>query len=252
MAVNRSREYYIGGGELFIKPEGDSNFRYFGATQDFKINFNVDKIEHKSAEGELLVTDMEVVKEVKAEVSFITDDFQKDVLALAFGGEYVDKKQSSGSVTDQEFSGVIGGAVYELGYVKVSNVVVKYKDGDNDVEAVEDVDYSVDYEFGRIEIAKGGAIDGKDIKVSFDYASADLSYFTSLNNVSRIVSLEFISKPKKGKARKTIIHKVQLSLNGDYDLKTPDKFGSLNFKGKILKDETKPEGKQFVETIVVG
>jgi len=252
MAVNREQNYNLGGGELYIKFPTEDNFRYFGATNEVKLSFSTDKLEHKNSESATLTTDLEVVKEVTSECSFTTEDLSKRVLALAFGGNYNETTQDSGSVTDEEHNKVIGGLVYDLAYKKVSNVVVKYKDGDNDKVAVENTDYSVDYDFGTIEVAEGGAIDGKDVKVDYDYAKINQVEFSSLNNVSMEVSLRFNAKNQVGKAKQTTIHRIILALDGDYELKSSDKLNSLSFKGKVLKDETKPDGKQFVETLQLG
>jgi hypothetical protein len=253
MAVNREQNYNLGGGELYIKFPTESNFRYFGATNEVKLSFSTDKLEHKNSESATLTTDLEVVKEVTAECSFTTEDLNKRVLALAFGGTYNETTQSSGSVTDEEHDGVVGGLVYDLAYKKVSNVVVKYTDDNGDDQtAVENTDYSVDYDFGTIEIAEGGAIDGKDIKVDYDYAEINQVEFSSLDNVSMEVALRFNAKNQVGKPKQTLIHRIILALDGDYELKSSDKLNSLSFKGKVLKDETKPAGKQFVETLQLG
>ena len=253
MAVNREQNYNLGGGELYIKFPTEDNFRYFGATNEVKLSFSTDKLEHKNSESATLTTDLEVVKEVSAECSFTTEDLSKRVLALAFGGTYNETTQSSGSVTDEEHDGVIGGLVYDLAYKKVSNVVVKYTDDNGDDQtAVENTDYSVDYDFGTIEIAEGGAIDGKDIKVDYSYAEIKQVEFSSLDNVSMEVSLRFNAKNQVGKPKQTLIHRIILALDGDYELKSSDKLNSLSFKGKVLKDETKPDGKQFVQTLQLG
>jgi len=253
MAVNRdfAKNYFMGGGELFVKLPGSNVFKYFAQTDDFKASFKVDKVEHKNSESSVVTLDLEVVKEVNAEVKFTTSDLNKEILAIAFGGTYSETNQDSGSVTDEEIDGVEAGGVYEVGYTKISNVVVKYKDGDDDVEAVEDKDYSVNYKFGLIEIAKDGALVGKDIKVSFDYAKNVITEFSSLDDVSKEVTLQFVSDPLQGKAKKTTIHRVKLSIDGDFDLKSPTDVLKLSFSGKVLKDNTKPEGKQFIETIEV-
>ena len=253
MAVNREQNYNLGGGVLYIKFPTEDNFRYFGATNEVKLNFSTDKLEHKNSESATLTTDLEVVKEVTSECSFTTEDLNKRVLALAFGGTYNETTQSSGSVTDEEHDGVVGGLVYDLAHKKVSNVVVTYTDGSGDEQtAVENTDYSVDYDFGAIEVAIGGAIDGKDIKVDYDYAEIKQIEFSSLDNVSMEVSLRFNAKNQVGKAKQTIIHRIILALDGDYELKSSDKLNSLSFKGKVLKDETKPAGKQFVQTLQLG
>ena len=255
MAVNRSytKDYDLGGGELFIKLPNSNNFEYFGTTNEVKINTNVDKLEHKNSESETLTTDLEIVKEVSATVSFTTEDLSKKVLALAFGGNYEDVSQVAGSATDQEFDAVEGGKVYDLGKVKVSNVAVTYDDGNgNAVTATEDVDYSVNYNFGKIEIANDSVLVGKNIKVSYDYADATYTDVSALNDVSKEVALKFLSNPQVGKGKETTIHRVVLTMSGDYNLKSIEKFNSVNFSGKILKDGIQVKGKQFFETRLVG
>lgn len=251
MAVNRdfAKNYNLQGGELLVKLSDEANYRYFGQTNEFKLSFKTDRIEHKNSESDTLVTDMEVVKEVSATVNFSTDDLNKETLALVFGGSADTITQSAGSVTDEAIAGVAGGNIYELAYKKVSNIIVKDSD---DNEYVEDVDFSIKRDFGLIEITQGGALDGKDIKVSYDYAKTSITTITSLNETSREFSLRFVSAPKNGQPKQTTIHKVRLSLNGDYNVKSLEKYTTVAFDGKVLKDNSKPEGKQFVETVMIG
>ena len=53
MAVNRdfAKNYFIGGGELYIKMKGEDNFRYFGQTEEAKVSFKIDKVEHQNSES---------------------------------------------------------------------------------------------------------------------------------------------------------------------------------------------------------
>jgi len=252
MAVNRdfAKNYFISGGELYIKLPNENNYRYFGATEGVSLNFSVDKIEHQNSEGAMLVTDLEVTKAVSADITIQTADLNPQVLALAFSGEYVENTQASRN-GEIEFSSVVAGGVYELGKAKVKNVTVTYKNGDDDVEAVENVDYSVDYEFGSVEIASDGVLVGKDIKVTFDYDAVTRGYFTSLNKTSKEVALRFISKPQHGKPSKTDIFRVNLALDGDFALKSAEDIQKITLKGKVLKDTTRPEGEQFVKKEVI-
>ena len=248
MAVNRNfaDNYYIGGGELYVKIKGEENFRYFGQTESATVSFKVDKVEHQNSEGAILTTDLEVTKAVSAEISIQTADLNPTTLALAFSGEYNEVKQASETGLEVDITGAAAGAVYELGKRKVKNVVVTYNNGEEDVNAVEDVDYSVDYEFGTVEIAKDGAIVNKDIKVTFDNDSVTIGKFTSLNKTSQEVALRFITKPLHGKPSKTDIFRVNLSLDGDFALKSAEDIQKITLKGKVLKDTNRPEGQQFL------
>jgi len=253
MAVNRdfAKNYFLGGGELYIKLPQESNFQYFGQTEDVKMNFKVDKVEHQNSEGNMLVTDLEVTKSISAEVTIQTADLNPKVLAIAFSGDYIETTQASATDEEMDFTAVKAGNVYELGKYKVKNVVVKYQDGDDEKTAVENVDYSVDYNFGSVEIATDGVLVGKDIKVTFDNDAYTAGKFTSLNKTSKEVALRFISKPAQGKPSKTDIFRAILSLDGDFDLKSSENIQKIILKGKVLKDETRAEGEQFVKKEVL-
>ena len=254
MAVNRNsaQNYFLGGGELYIKMPSSEHFEYFGQTDEAKISFKIDKVEHQSSEGAMLTTDMEVTKSISAEVSIQTTDLSPKVLALAFSGDFSETAQPSATGNAVDFAAVKAGAIYELGKYKVKNVVVTYNNGTEDVEATEGADYSVDYEFGAIEIASDGVLVGKDIHVTFDNDAYTKTLFKSLNQTSQEVALRFISKPLQGKPSRTDIFRVILSLDGDYNLKSPQDFQKITLKGKILKDESRPEGEQFIKKEVIS
>ena len=253
MAVNRdfAKNYFIGGGELYIKMKGEDNFRYFGQTEEAKVSFKIDKVEHQNSESSMLITDLEVTKSVSAEISIQTADLNPHTLTLAFSGDYTEVTQAGATGQEADFTSVAAGGIYELGKYKVKNVTVKYQDGDDEKTAVENTDYSVDYEFGTVEIAKEGVLVGKDVKVTFDYDSYTRGEFTSLNKTSNEVALRFISKPMHGKPSKTDIFRSILSLDGDYDLKSASDIQKITLKGKILKDSTRPDGEQFIKKEVL-
>jgi len=216
MAVNRdfAKNYNLQGGELFFKLQGSTNYAYFGATNEFKVNFKSSTLEHKNSETDTIVTDMEVTKEVEASLSFTTEDLNKDVLAIAFSGKATTTIQEA--QTDQAITFTAVGAknVYEIGSRKLLNVVVKYDDDDDadtdDVEAVEGVDYTLKSVFGTIEIAVNSPLIGKDAKVTYSCEKQELTVFSSLDETSREFSLRFLSAPKAGQAKETTIHKVRL------------------------------------------
>ena len=249
MAVNRNsaQNYFLGGGELYIKMPNSENFEYFGQTDEAKIGFKIDKVEHQSSEGAMLTTDFEITKAISAEVTIQTSELSPKILALAFNGEYEETTQPSSTGNSADFSAVQGGAIYELGKYKVKNVAVTYNNGTEDVAAEENKDYSVDYEFGTIEIAIDSILVNKDIHVTFDNDAYTKTAFKTLNKTSQEVALRFITKPAQGKPSKTDIFRVILSLDGDYSLKSPQDVQKITLKGKILQDKSRPEGEQFLK-----
>jgi len=191
---------------------------------------------------------MEVVKSKKATVNLTTDSISESVMASAFGGDVEPTEQTAGNVVAEPFTAVKALKDYNLVRVAVSDVVVTY---DTDKTAVENVDYSVNYDFGSIEIAKGGVLVGLDITVDYAYADKTIYNFGTLNKTSDEVSLMFKSDPRNGKPIKTIAHRVNLSMNGDYALKSLEDFATLSFSGKILEDRNRPDGQNFVTTVAL-
>jgi len=256
MAVNRNftENYKIGGGQLYIKYPENDNFQYFGQTNAVNISVKTEKVEHTNTENATQTEDLQVTKSVSAEVKFTTNDLRKEVIALAFAGKNSVSTQSSGSQSDYDLGKVKGLMVYDLdNKVKVYDVVVKYDDDDDDSTdpkiAVEGVDYSVDYEYGSIEIAENSACIGHDTKVDFKYKEATIIDYTSLDETSKEVSLMFRSNPQHGKPMETLIKRIILSLDGDFSLKDADKITELSFSGKVLKD---PETGKFIVSREIG
>jgi len=239
MAV-RTDGVLIGGGKLYIKKYDENGNlglkHYFGLTDNLSYNVKLDYVEHKNTEGQFEKIDYKAIKAKSASLKFKTTEITAEMLALALAGENSDVSQAGGSVSDEAHSAseVVGGAYVELPNIKVSNVVVKYKDGDNTDTAVEGVDYTVEYDDGLIYVIVGGAIDGKDITVDYDYAKLDITKVEGLIKKQTLAQLEFYGNPQNG--RKTIykFYKVQLVASGDISLKDTSKFIELSFDGEVL------------------
>lgn len=117
----------------------------------------------------------------------------------------------------------------------MSAVDITYKDADgNDVEAVEGVDYKIEAKDGLIFVIAGGAIDGKDVLVDYDYATTKIEKVEALVRSQTLVQLEFYGKPQHGKRTIYTFYKVQLVASGDIKLKDTNKFIELSFTGEVL------------------
>lgn len=77
----------LSGGNLYIKPEGASNFRYFGSTDSMSVSTESEKKEHLSTEDTIPVTDAEVVTKQSAKISWSSADMSAQMMAFAFRGE---------------------------------------------------------------------------------------------------------------------------------------------------------------------
>jgi len=238
--AQRTDGVLIGGGKLFIRKYNEDGTlglkHYFGLTDDLSYNIKLDYVEHKNTEAQFERTDFKAIKSKSASIKFKTTEITAEMLALALAGNSTDVSQAGGSVSDEEHgaSEVVGGAYVDLANIKVSNVVVKYQDGDNTDTAVEGTDYNVDYDNGMLYIIAGGAIDGKDIKVDYDFAKLDITAVEGLIKKQVLAQLEFYGDPQNGKKMIYKFYKVQLSASGDISLKDTSKFIELSFNGEVL------------------
>jgi hypothetical protein len=247
----------LGGGKLYIRRYKDDGSldvkRYFGKTDSITLTTKTDYIEHENTESKFATTDFKAVKKKSATLKFTTSEITADMLALALNGSKAETVVDAGSVTAEEHpaSEVVGGAYVTLGHNLVSNVVVKYTDGSgNEQTAVEGTDYKVDTaENGMLYIIEGGAIDGKDIKVDYDYAGVTIAKIEALVKNAVLAELQFYNEPQVGDKIFYRFYKVQLQQEGDIALKSADKFITITFNGEVLNtgnDET-----PFFETKVI-
>jgi hypothetical protein len=231
----------MGGGKLFIrrfKDDGSKDVkRYFGKTDSITLSTKTDYIEHEDTEGKFATTDFKAVKKKTASLKFKTGEITADMMALALSGEAVTTDVVSGSVSGEAHGAdeVVGGAYVTLANHLVSNVEVHYDNGGTDTIAVEGTDYNIDTaENGMLYIIAGGAIDGKDITVNYDYAKATLSSVEALVKKAIVAELEFYSEPQVGQKLHYTFYKVQLEQDGDIALKSVDNFIEISFNGEVL------------------
>ena len=239
--ATRTDGVLIGGGKLFIRKYNDDGTlglkHYFGLTDDLSYNIKLDYVEHKNTEAQFERTDFKAIKSKQATIKFKTTEITADMLALALAGTSADVSQAGGSVSGEAHSAseVVGGAYVDLANIKVSNVVVKYKDDNGDDQtAVEGTDYNVDYDNGMLYIIAGGAIDGRDITVDYDFAKLDITAVEGLIKKQTLAQLEFYGDPQNGKKMIYTFYKVQLSASGDIKLKDTGNFVELSFEGEVL------------------
>jgi hypothetical protein len=231
----------MGGGKLFtklVKDDGSLDVkRYFGKTDSITLSTKTDYVEHKDTEGKYASTDYKAIKEKTASLKFTTGEISGEMMALALSGEAVTTDVASGSVSGEAHgaSESVGGAYVTLANHLVSNVEVHYDNGGTDTIAVEGTDYNVDTaENGMLYIIAGGAIDGKDITVNYDYAKATLSSIEALVKKAVVAQLEFYSEPQVGQKLHYTFYKVQLQQDGDIALKSIDNFIEISFNGEVL------------------
>jgi len=256
--ATKTDDLLIGGGRLFIERYLDDGSldkkRYFGLTDDLSFNSKIDYVEHTNTEEAEERIDFKAVKKKSATIKFKTSEITAEMLALALSGNTTDLSVSNdGSVTDETHTAVMGDTYEDLEHYKITDgsEAVKYTDDNGDEQtAVKGTDYEIDYKKGTLFIVKGGAIDGKDIKVSYDYEKADITKIEALVKKMVTARLTFDNKPQNGADIRYTFHKVQLTSNGDIKLKDTGNFIEVSFDGEVLAVDNSEN--PYFEVIVIN
>nr|DAD64862.1 MAG TPA: hypothetical protein [Caudoviricetes sp.] len=222
----------LSGGKLYIKPQGASNFRYFGSTDSMSVSTESEKKEHLSTEDAIPVTDAEVVTKQSAKISWSSADMSAQMMAFAFRGE-VDEIEGAKTLDitlkdDDSYPLIIPTSGY--GASKVVETALK-----------EGEDFNFDSRSGNIEIIKKPA--NLTLKFTFTGAKKSLS-FNAFKSAKTIASLMFISNAASGKSFKYEFFRVNIAQEGDFALKG-EEFMQVSFSGSVLKDNSRPNGEQF-------
>ena len=243
----------LGGGKLYLKKYNDdgtlTHLADFGLTDNIVFNQKIDYIEHTNTEDREERVDLKAPKKKSASIKFKTSEITPKMVALALAGNSIEDEQASGNVSDEEHKAQNGGTYIELNKFKISNVVVKYKDGDDDVVAEEGKDYTVEATDGWIYVITGGNIDGKDTKISYDWDDVAMANIEALVNKITLVQLVFAQNPQTGNRYRYTFYKVQLAGSGDVALKDTSKFIEIDFEGEVLATDN-PD-KPYFEAVAI-
>ena len=142
----------------------------------------------------------------------------------------------AGTVTDASYTAYQGYWI-NLPHRNISNVVIT--DSGGTTTYVENTDYRVDAETGRIYIMPNGSItDGSTILVDYNYGDVSARTIAALKNSKIEGYLHFIpAADQYGDNRfEAEIWRVQLAMNGELGFISDD-WGSIEFQGVIIKDE---------------
>ena len=238
----------LGGGQLFFSKKKDDgtfdDYKYFGLSDTLSVNLSTETLEHINTEGDTPTTDMELEKKKTITMTLETSEISQEMIARFFKGEEQSATQTAGNATAEAHT-VNPGGIYNLDYIKVSNVVVKASGGGTTY--TEGTDYAVkDADAGLIEILEGGAITaGSDIEVDYSYADATYTIVQAATKSKIEGKMKFISAPAVGPKREWNFHKVSILPSGDMALKAADDWAKATFEVKVLKDDTISSGSQF-------
>jgi len=239
--------YLLGRGSVFFdrfdasgNPTGEL---HLGNCPDFTINVSSDSLEHKNYQSGAAETDIEVVREVKVELSFTLEEYAQDILLLALLGESGTVSQASGTVTDEAITAKLNRWI-KLAHRNVSGVVVTNQDGT--VTYAEGTDYRVDAATGRIYIDPAGSIsDGATLLVDYAYGEVALPTVQALKNAQVEGFVRFVpADDQQGPQWEAEVWKVRLRPDTSLGF-IGDDWGKIVLKGSVLKDSSRPDNPYF-------
>lgn len=256
--VADSKEYHIGGGELFIAELLTSGlpggFRHVGNVPEITVNVSTETYEHLSSTTPTPIQDFSAITKITGSGKFNLENKNAENLALFFLGEsstYVNPgiaglagvsllEAGAGNLkknTWYQIRNVAGDPVF--GITTTNNIVVKTTNN-TPVILTKDTDYTVDAVRGMIFIKDTTPIttaisgnEGLTVTLTADAAATVVDKVSVLSDTSKKVAMRLVSINSADDDKITIydFHKVSLAPDGDTNLITTEVSGlPMNFQ----------------------
>jgi len=265
-----TEDYNLGRGIVYFAPLSavagaglnfPLGYRDLGNAPEFSISLETETLEHQSSRTGLKVTDKEVVISQKVSLALTLDEINFQNLAILL----------SGSADPNTVNAAVAGATPEIAFWIGSVVTGEWYDltddtstgdttsvpiGDRlyDIDAisvtleknpatalVEDVDFTLDLEMGRVFFVPGGAVsdaDSIDLTVAAKAGAKGIDEVKALTATSILGALKFISENPASNDKQTEyqFHKVSLKAEGDFSL-IGDEFTQMQFTAVAERNE---------------
>lgn len=242
-------EYQIPRGRVFFDPFDPDGHktgeRYLGNCPGLTVGIKTEKAEHYSSTSGLRQKDKTVVLQVDRTGTLKVDNMSLDNLALFISGDVAAVTQAPDTEAVEELE-VLPGRYYQLGVSaeapvgarSIDNLAVTATDSSARVY-VEDEDYEVDEDLGRIHIRADGAIaaDGQaeTIECSYTVAAASWSQAATGKTSELSGALRFIADNATGDNRDAYLPSVTLAPTGEMNLVSDGTdFNAMEFELDIL------------------
>jgi len=239
-----TQEQFIGAGDLNIDVfDSDGNRTGeldVGNAILFAINApTVDKKERVGFRRDNFAkTIKSVITKVEQELKFTLTDINRKNLALAMFGTDAAYTQTAGDNTASPES--ITGYVDKWTKLVSRNLDPEtppvVQDETDTTTYVEDTDYEIDYQVGRLKVLSGGSITDEDIlHVASTWLAITGGYKIDVLEVNKIEAyIRMVGKDQaKDRDCEVIVYKAQIEPAGDLNWLSED-FVDLEFSGKIL------------------
>ncbi len=207
----------------------------FGGTDVIGFSVSLDKLEHNNTEDTEQVLDGNDVIKRNISLSVETRDITNDMLERAHLASSTTVTQTD--ITDQPvtLTSVTLGQVHDIGYKDITALVVK--DSTDTTTYVEGTDYTYNRKWGTIvPLASGTITDATDLNLTVSANAVNGKLMTAMAADRKEYRMTFQGMSSKGIYTKYVFEKVDLSLDGDAQLKNTDTaYSSLTFTGSALK-----------------
>lgn len=236
--TNDTKNLRLGSGRLYageLDPNGNIlNWRYFGFTPDFSGKVTEETVEFMDPDNIPASVIASDTVSVGGELSFTCSEVVEDNLASFFKATITPITQAAATAITLAITTPVAARHYELGKIKVSNVVVEKTSDSTPFTA--GVDYTVDLDRGTIYILPNGAIPGVGTTITFDCALTEYSMLDIGQASTSNMAIRFESDMIRGAKVDPVFYNVKVQPDGDYNFKTGSKeYGSMKFKGTVMK-----------------
>lgn len=248
---------YVGAGkvyvDLWVNGAKSGNWRFLGNVEKIEGTPNVTTIEKKSSMEGARGTLKQAIVGAEADIALTLSEWTKENLALALLGSVSTYTQNSGTATDAALGNTKKGYALSTGKYKIT--VTAVKKGATTLVAATSMggtgDYFVDSDAGLIYIldttTTAGLVDGDALTWSGTYPQiTSEAMVTGLSAGMNTVSLKYVPAADQVSGPRYLVDVPQMNVNPDGVLALlTEEFGTINLKGKVLKDTTQSAGQEF-------
>lgn len=211
----------------------------FGGSDTISFTTSLEKIEHNNTEDTEQVRDGNDVISRAIDLSITTSDITNAMLERAHLATSVGVSQTAQTETAVTLTAVTLGEVADIGYKSITTLIVK--DVADAITYVEGTDYTYNRKWGTlIPLSTGTIVDATDLHLTVTADATSGQMMTAMAEDRKEFRLTFQGMSSKGIYTRYIFEKVDLSIDGDAQLKSTDAaYSALNFTGSALKHNDK-------------
>jgi hypothetical protein len=215
-------------GQALFTPDGENGAMDLGNILMHKLDYGLDTKEHRRSTAGVRRVDRLDVVGINPTYEIESDEAYGELLALIFFGvKNANAVQASAAAQTVSFAGVKKQRSYNIGKIKVSDVVVKV----GVATKVLGTDYTLDADNGVIHILSGGSIaDAATVDVEFDCAEVTRESFTAMKSFKKSGTMRLLEVDSyDGQARHDITFACDLFPDTAYEA-NPDDFSKFKLK----------------------